>query len=345
MREYELEILEQYDMKINGTRKVRGAFFCDTNEGTMLLKETKMSDRRAPFFYKMLLKLKDMDGFAVELPIRNKEDSFISISKDGRKYMLKKWFMGRECDVHKEKEMIIAAKKLASLHNAMQCGQEQEELCGVSAGRHLKEEILCHNRELKKVRSYIRSKSKKGKFEYLYLQYFEEMYEQAQNTIDRLEESEYEMLYKESINKKKLVHGDYNYHNILVLPERPVGNIRAEEKEAELAVTGFEHFCVDVQAQDLYYFLRKVLEKYRWDVKVGDALLKAYDSIRPLSDAEMEFIAIRLSYPEKFWKTASGYYRSNKAWTSEKNVEKLFATVAETEEKMWLLRNLFMLGL
>lgn len=340
MREYELEILEQYDIKINGTRKVRGAFFCDTNEGTMLLKETKMSDRRAPFFYKMLLQLRDTDGFEVELPVKNKEDSFISISNDGRKYMLKKWFVGRECDVHKEKEMILAVKQLARLHNAMQWKEEQE-LCAISAGRHLKEEILCHNRELKKVRSYIRGKVKKGKFEYLYLQYFEKMFEQAQNTIDKLGESQYETLYKESIEQKRLVHGDYNYHNILVLPERPMGMVRLEDKEAELAVTGFEHFCMDVQAQDLYYFLRKVLEKYHWDVRVGDALLKAYDSVRLLSEAELEFIAIRLSYPEKFWKTASGYYRSNKAWTSEKNVEKLFGTVTETEEKTRFLRNLF----
>ena len=38
--EYELEVLEKYDLEVKGTRKMRGAFFCDTNEGTMLLRET-----------------------------------------------------------------------------------------------------------------------------------------------------------------------------------------------------------------------------------------------------------------------------------------------------------------
>ena len=33
MREYELEVLEQYDINLTGTRKARGAFFCDTKEG------------------------------------------------------------------------------------------------------------------------------------------------------------------------------------------------------------------------------------------------------------------------------------------------------------------------
>ena len=44
MREYELEVLEQYDIEVKGTRKIRGAFFCDTKEGTMLLKEADVSD-------------------------------------------------------------------------------------------------------------------------------------------------------------------------------------------------------------------------------------------------------------------------------------------------------------
>ena len=40
--EYELEVLEQYNIEVKGTRRIRGAFFCDTNEGTMLLKETSV---------------------------------------------------------------------------------------------------------------------------------------------------------------------------------------------------------------------------------------------------------------------------------------------------------------
>ena len=38
MREYELEVLEQYDVEVISTRKIRGAFFCETNKGTMVLK-------------------------------------------------------------------------------------------------------------------------------------------------------------------------------------------------------------------------------------------------------------------------------------------------------------------
>ena len=39
--EYGLEVLEKYNIDVKGTRKIRGAFFCDTNKGAMLLKETR----------------------------------------------------------------------------------------------------------------------------------------------------------------------------------------------------------------------------------------------------------------------------------------------------------------
>ena len=47
---------------VKGTRKIRGAFFCDTKEGTMLLKEADVSDRRAPLLYLVLKNLED-DGY------------------------------------------------------------------------------------------------------------------------------------------------------------------------------------------------------------------------------------------------------------------------------------------
>lgn len=52
------------------------------------------------------------------------------------------------------------------------------------------------------------------------------------------------------------MHGDYNYHNILILP-------------GDTAITNFEHMRIGIQVQDLYYFLRKAMEKYRWKQKLG----------------------------------------------------------------------------
>ena len=39
MQDYELSILEQYPIIVKSTRKTRGAFFCDTDQGFLLLRE------------------------------------------------------------------------------------------------------------------------------------------------------------------------------------------------------------------------------------------------------------------------------------------------------------------
>lgn len=67
MREYEMEVLEKYELEVNSTRRIRGAFYCDTKEGTMLLKETKISERRVPLLYLILNRL-EKQGYLVDTP-------------------------------------------------------------------------------------------------------------------------------------------------------------------------------------------------------------------------------------------------------------------------------------
>lgn len=341
MRDYELEILEQYEIEVKSTRKIRGAFFCDTNEGTMLLKESTISDRRALSLYKMLCRLSS-DGYsAVDIPVASKEGKFVSTSRDGTRYMLKQWYGGRECDVRREQDVLDAVRNLALLHQKMQWkGCVEDETPPV--GRHLKEQFFCHNRELKKVRSFIRKKVNKSEFEYLYLQCFDKMYRTAAEVTERLETSGYEKLYQNSIESGCMIHGDYNYHNVLFLNPSPAGRTEYSPQGINgLAVTNFDHFRLDVQAQDLYYFLRKVMEKHRWNEILGRQMIEAYNVVRPLEEAEREYIALRLAYPEKFWKIANSYFYSNKAWIPEKSLEKLKMTIIQTEEKQHFLQNVF----
>ena len=53
-------------------------------------------------------------------------------------------------------------------------------------------------------------------------------------------------------------------------------------------MTNFGHFSFDVQISDLYCFMRKILEKYNWDVFLARRMLEQYDKIRPISSEEWE---------------------------------------------------------
>ena len=108
-----------------------------------------------------------------------------------------------------------------------------------------------------------------------------------------------------------------------------------------MATTNFEHVQSNIQVTDLYYFLRKVMEKNQWDVALGDKILNCYQNNVPFKKGELEYISICLIYPEKFWKAANSYHRSRKVWIPAKNLEKLELVIKQTEEKKEFLENIF----
>lgn len=332
MREYELEVLEQYHIDVESTRKIRGAFFCDTDQGVLALRETNVSKQRALYYYVLLKQLEEAGYDNVDTILPNAAGEMVSDSRDGRHYILKKWFSGNECDVKNERDILLAVRNLARLHLLLywkgSCSLEDKAEIVPPQGADFIDTLERHNRELTKVRKFIRSQPVKHEFEACFLRNYEEMYELALEATERLKRSGYPMLYQEAIHQQSLVHGDYNYHNIIYMKN-------------EIATTNFDKARIDVQVSDLTYFIRKVMEKQRWKVDLGRKMLQAYTQIRPLSIEEREYIFVRLSYPEKFWKTVNGYYLSNKAWIPAKMVEKLEQTIAQTAEKRWFLEKIF----
>lgn len=325
MKDYSLNVLEQYDIEVNSTRKVRGAVLCDTDVGALLLTEAAVSDHKLPVLEMLLTKISGCGYERVDSIFINKEGELITEAEDGTRYVLKRWFSGRECDVKREQEVLEAVRNLARLHRMMKLPGEES---GEFPGNNLQEEFRRHNRELRKVRTFIRNRTAKGTFEQVVLEHFEAMYLWAEQAEKKLLSSDYERLTQTSREEGTIIHGDYNYHNVWMTSKG-------------IATTNFEHFANDIQASDLYYFMRKVLEKHEWNTELGRAMLRVYQEIMPLSEEERDYLAIRFSYPEKFWKLINSYYHSNKAWIPEKDVEKLRTVIAQTERKKRFLESIF----
>ena len=118
MREYEQEVREQYEIEIKSTRRTRGAFFCVGNADTevFLMKETLASEKRAALLYLTLNRLEKTGKLKVDAPVFSRDGKLIVAARDGTRYMMKKWYSGRECDMKKEQELLLAAEKLGILH-------------------------------------------------------------------------------------------------------------------------------------------------------------------------------------------------------------------------------------
>ena len=300
MKDYGISVLDQYEINVDSTRRTRGAVLCNTDKGIFLLKEMQISGERIPFLME-IYRYMEQQGFTMtDMPVPNREEEFCTTADDGCTYILKRWFPGRECEIKRDET--------------------------------LEEKFKRHNRELRKVNKYVCRCSVKGGFETELLKGFPRMYREAETAQELAKQSGTDKLYSEAAEKGSFIHGDYNYHNILICPEGT-------------AVTGFSHTHQGVQMEDLYYFLRKVLEKYQFDLGLGDRLLRTYDRIRPLDGTQMEYLAVRLAYPEKFWKIVNNYYQSNKAWIPQKNIEKLKNTIDRSEKKRLFLSQIFALKL
>ena len=317
MKDWEQEVLGHYEIDVTAMKKVRGGVFCESKQGIYLMSETKLSEKRLGMLENLYDHMKGKGFSNIDCIVRDRENALVCELEDGTRYILRSWFDGRECDVKRENELLSATKKLAKLHKMLR-GAELESYKGEDA----QQVFFRHNRELRKVRSFIRGKVDKGKFENAFLSHFENMYHWAEVALARLEESDYKKI------PRSFIHGDYNYHNILMLHNG-------------VATTNFEHFEENIQATDLYYFLRKTMEKHQWDIALGDKMLDYYQRFVTFSKEEVEYIGILLAYPEKFWKAANAYSRAKKSWIPAKSLEKLELVTWQMKEKEQFLRHLF----
>lgn len=322
MNDRAVSILEQYDIEIMRTRKGRGAILCEGRQGQYVLKEFNGSKEKAAMLDLLLTRLGEVCPVPVDAVLKNKDGELITVDADGSKYMVKTWLEGRECNVRDPEECEQAVRTLATLHNSMILG-EQPLLEGFPVFS-LQREYERHNKELKKVRRFLKEKSQKTEFELFLNSHFDFFLEQAVQILE--DYSSYaDLEKKEDIRGQGILcHGDYQYHNILVTGQ-------------EMSVINFEKFVLDQPVRDLYLFMRKILEKSNWSKTMGERLLKAYDKVRPISAGSWITLCYRFAYPEKFWKIANFYYNSGKAWIPGKNMEKLQKVLQQEKEKQKFL--------
>lgn len=318
-----VSLLEQYDLEVLRTRKGRGAILCETSNGLYIFKEYEGSLEKLAFQNKLLCKLKEQGKECIEQIVPTKEGELIVTDFDRTNYFLKTYFEGRECNINDEAERKEAVQFLAQIHKVLAVPEDVQ----FYPKANIVSEFEKHNREMKKVKRFLRDKSQKNGFEIYLMQNFDIFYEKALVVTANLTEylTDLEKEYLET--KKPVCHGDFQYHNLL-------------KTDKGFALINFEKSVVDYQIRDLYYFLRKLLEKNNWSVQLGEELIYAYNENLPLGAYDMIQLYYRFAYPEKFWKIVNFYYNNSKAWIPDKTCEKLGKLIQAEETRQVFLEHL-----
>lgn len=316
------QLLEKYPLTVKSFSRGRECYLCDTSLGTYALREYRGSKERAAFLAEMLRYLKEK-GLLVEEIMQSVEDEVLVMDEEERKFLLCENYHGAECDTKNKEDMLAAVKMLASLHNISRTfpGEVPEMI------RRNQNSLadLCekHNREMKQVKNYIRSKKKKNSFEMLFVKQCDAFIQKAVAVTEALQNVECgEEMYG-------FCHGDYNQHSIIFAKQG-------------IAIVGLERFSYDLQIRDLANFVRKMMEKNNWNAELGMSLIQAYSDIHALQEQEKQYLYFFLAYPEKFWKLANHYNNAHKSWLSERNVEKLEKVIFQEEKRERFLSLLFL---
>ncbi len=316
------QLLEKYPLTVKSFSKGRECYLCDTGSGALALREYRGSKERAAFLTEMLRHLKEND-LLVEGILCSGEGEVLVTDEEERKFLLCEYYHGAECDTKIREDMIAAVKILARVHKVSRTftGEIPEVIC-----RNQNSLVdLCekHNREIKQVKNYIRSKKKKNNFEMLFAKQCDGFIEKAAAVTAALKNVECKSeLYG-------FCHGDYNQHSIVFARQG-------------IAIVGLEHFTYDLQVRDLANFVRKMMEKNNWNAELGRNLIEAYNEIRELQEQEKQYLYFSLAYPEKFWKLANHYNNAPKSWLSERNIEKLEKVISQEEQREQFLSLLFL---
>lgn len=319
-------LLHQYDIEIESVVKGRGSLIVRTKKESFMLNEFTGSKEKIGEIAKVLEELQQWDPINERI-LPTKEGELWVRDEEGPVYILKTYTAGRECDVKNTFEVLEGVRKLADLHLALQELPVERPEVFLLTEHELGTEIMRHNRELRNVKNYIRKKKKGNEFEELYEKAYGYFYEQA----NQIEEYEKSLCLREEASKLQLCHGDYHHHNVYDCGQR--SHIRH-----------YERMRMDHPMSDLAKYMRKVLEKNKWNAKLGMSMLEMYERLIPLSREEKMQLYVRLAYPEKFWKIANHYNNSKKAWASKRDGEKLRHLLGVEQSRQEFLEILYNRG-
>lgn len=340
MNEKSLEVLNQYDVKIMGCVRGRGGILVSTDKGEKLLLECSKQDK---YYLRedCITRAVKENGFEnVDTYVRNSDNEIISVLPDeGRKYVLKDMYPGSECNVKNLRDIKASVSTMAKLHIALNAASSS--LCindsGVRLSRgSIKDTVVRHTRELKMAENYLKNKKRRTEYELTIYRQLGKFYSEARTAVDMLQNSEVEARLEKALDSNELIHGNFNYHNVIICdkPERGSYPAGSNSSGVMTAVTNMEKCRIDCQIWDLYQFMRKILEKYNWDIDLAFKMLDEYDKVKPVEDGELKVLSVLFSFPEKFWKITNYYYNMNKAWVPPKSIEKLESCIAQNGRRL-----------
>ncbi len=321
MAEKMAEVYGAYDLQINQVMRGRGAFLLRTDAGMFQLRSMDSNPSRLAAEYEFKESMVALGFDSIDYCVKNVDGELYTCDRYGNPYVLRRFFVGRECNPSNLQDIKIGVRNLAKLHQAGQKAfREVERDVHIRVTGDFKKK----NQAIKRVNNYILRQKSKREFELKYLKTFDYFYQQGLSC-----QMEYDQLGCEEKGGCHLgfCHGMYNHHSLVMTGDdsMPVGTI------------SFDKFYLGNQMDDLYHYARKMVEKNNYSFDVLTDILDEYGKINPLTHEDYQYIFINYCYPEKLYKLANQYMNGSKNWLSPKLIEKMDRFIEDEGKKQLVL--------
>lgn len=325
--DYDLDtdLFELFNLKVEDLIPLRSVYILITDKGKKILKKIENTEDMK-FITTALDYIKD--GYSDILTfVKAGDGNYYVRWKDGI-YCVMELIEGRECCCSNPLDVVIASKALAQYHKS------SLGILKYLEGSNL--EILKSNlgkfpnkfneakENLLDIKQRVGKYGYKNTFDKLLLESIDEQIENINESIKRIEKSNYENLCRDE-SKIVLCHNDLAHHNIILSEDRAY-------------FIDFEYSLVDIRVHDICNFLMKSIKNYGYDFDKSIEIINAYNSVWKIEKDELEVLYAIMIFPNDYYNLVYNYYNKKKNWSYESFLSKFQNKLADEPDRKDFLK-------
>jgi len=223
---------------------------------------------------------------------------FVQIGREA--YVMVKYpKMRRETDFENEADVLQAFKFLAKFHVAV-CDLPQLAV-SIPKSPPMPEIYARQISELTQAGKQARRGPRMSDFDVSCIKHSPRFIEIMQDSINRLEGTNYAALHAQAINQGTICHNALKEENLLVA-------------EGATYIINFSEATIDLQLADVAALIRRYAQRSGKSIPARH-LLEAYDAINPLPKDACEILYALLIFPWAYTKIIAQYYSKKRNWT------------------------------
>lgn len=321
------EVLKQYPIKIRKVTLIswkgkKGAWSVQTDQGTKVLKKTPSAKSRQLFLNQAVQYLR-ANGAPIPKLIETRSGSDVA-EIDGECYVLSNAVQGSSPSYDSASDLKEIMTAMGRFHKASRGFRHSGEAAEQSLLGSWEDSYVRHLQDLESFKAQAQRSS--SAFSKLFLRSADDFIRHGEEALQVVRGSSYVRWVRKVDREKNLCHQDFAAGNLI-------------RTSRGLYIIDMDSLTYDLPARDLRKIFNKVMKKKGWDYERTVTMLRAYQSVHPLSEDEYRVLRADLLFPHLYYGICSKYYKRRSAleWDEGKTLEKLKMNIRSETSKLQVL--------